>query len=220
VKSEHQRTNRNLLVSWRALALAFLLGAPILLFAAPLTIDEGVLDHIVIHSTDFPEEVGVVVRRFPADKADLGTGESDEVKHAQRKAAAESMQKKGPTMLAAQIVTELTGSPAFKYVKESEDEVPEDAVVVEGRFTMIQPGSRAKRWLVGFGKGKSGIQIEGTVKNAKGELLAEFTHMRNSGIGVAGGNYEKFLTDDCRDVGTDVATFLKRWAVGKSLSED
>lgn len=211
---------REPIVPGRALALVLLLAAPALAFAAPLTIDEGVLDHIVIHGTDFPEDVGVVVRRFPADEADLGTGDSDEVKHAQRKAAAEGMQKKGPTMLAAQIVTELTGSSAFRYVKESEDEAPEDAVVVEGRFTMIQPGSRAKRWLVGFGKGKSGIRVEGTIKTAKGELLAEFTHMRNSGIGLAGGDYEKFLTDDTRDVGTDIAAFLKRWATGKSLSED
>jgi len=188
--------------------------------AAPLTVDEGILDHLVVHTTELPKDSGLLISLFSAEKADLGTGDTTEDKYQKRKDAAESIQKKGPVILASQIVTELTGKATFSYVKEAGGEIPSDALVVEGRFTVIQPGSRAKRWLVGFGKGKSGVQVEGTVKNAKGELLAEFTHMRNSGIGLAGGDYEKFLTDDTRDVGIDIAEFLRRWASGRSLAKE
>ena len=83
----------------------------------------------------------------------------------------------------------------------------------------MRRGSRAKRWALGFGAGKSGIAVEGTIKNAKGEVLAEFKHMRHSGIGIAGGDYVKFLSDDTKDVARDIGLFLKRWASGGDLKE-
>ena len=93
-------------------------------------------------------------------------------------------------------------------------------MVVEGRFVAIEPGSKAKRYWGGFGAGKSGVQVSGTVKDSSGKVLAEFTHMKNSGIGMFGGNYVKFLSDDTRDVGQDIATFLGRWAGGEDLQKD
>jgi hypothetical protein len=40
-----------------------------------------------------------------------------------------------------------------------------------------------------------------------------------SGIGVGGGDYTKFLLDDTRDVGRDLARFLIRWATGQDLGK-
>jgi hypothetical protein len=133
--------------------------------------------------------------------------------------AAQMMQREGPRILAESIVQTLSVGGAYKVVKESEEAAPEGALVVEGRFTRINPGSRAKRWAVGFSAGKSGVEVEGTVKTSKGEVLAEFRHMRHSGIGLAGGDYMKFLTDDTRDVGRDIALFLKKWATGGNLHD-
>ena len=47
-----------------------------------------------------------------------------------------------------------------------------------------------------------------------------FNRERHSGIGLMGGDYVKFLSDDARDVGIDIATFLATWAAGGNLHED
>jgi hypothetical protein len=64
------------------------------------------------------------------------------------------------------------------------------------------------------------VQVEGTVSDASGALLAEFKHMKHSGIGLAGGDYLKFLSDDTKDVGSDIGEFLNRWVSGGDLRKD
>jgi len=182
-----------------------------------MTIREGVLDEIELKSLGLPKDVGVIVRKFSAERADLGTAEKGD--NPKRVEAAKMMQREAPRMLGETLVETLSLGGTFVFAKESEETPPENAVVVEGRFTMINPGSRAKRW-VAPGAGKSGIAVEGTVKNAKGEVLAEFRHTRHSGIGLAGGDYVKFLSDDTKDVARDMAVFLKRWATGGNLHEE
>jgi len=91
------------------------------------------------------------------------------------------------------------------------------ALIIEGRFTVMNPGSKAKRYWGGFGAGKSGVGVEGKVTAAAGNVLAEFKHRKHSGIGLAGGDYFKFMSDDTKDVGEDIARFLGAWATGKSL---
>jgi hypothetical protein len=183
----------------------------------PVKIRDGVLDEIDLNALTPPKDATVIIRRFPADRADLGTAEKGD--NQRRVDAAQMMQREGPRILAESIVQTLSVGGAYKVVKESEEAAPEGALVVEGRFTRINPGSRAKRWAVGFSAGKSGVEVEGTVKTSKGEVLAEFRHMRHSGIGLAGGDYMKFLTDDTRDVGRDIALFLKKWATGGNLHD-
>ena len=182
-----------------------------------MTIKEGVLDELTIKTLKSPDGVGVIVRRFPTDNANLGTAEKGD--NEKRLDAVNIMKREAPMVLADQIVKVLGLGGTYKYAREAEGEsLPEDAIVVEGRFTLINPGSRAKRWA--FFAGHSGIEVAGTVKDAHGNLLAEFTHRRGSGVGLAGGDYVKFLMDDTRDVGSDIALFLKRWASGGDLSKD
>jgi hypothetical protein len=183
-----------------------------------MQIKEGVLDEITLKTLNAPKDVGVIIRQFSADRADLGTAERGD--NEKRVDAATMMKREGPRVLAEEIVKVLSLGGAYLFARESDESVPENAIVVEGRFTKIDPGSRAKRWAVGFGAGKSGISVEGSVKNAAGEVLAEFSHTRKSGIGVGGGDYVKFLMDDTRDVAADLALFLKRWATGGNLHED
>ena len=97
--------------------------------------------------------------------------------------------------------------------------IPDGAIVVEGSFTQLDPGSKAKRYWVGFGAGKSGTEVEGTVKDAAGNLLAKFRQKRIAAIGVFGGDYVKKMTSDCESIGEDVAEFLSAWAKGKPLKE-
>ena len=93
-----------------------------------------------------------------------------------------------------------------------------DAIVIEGKFTEMDPGSRAKRYLVGFGAGKSGVSVEGSVTSADGKVLAEFAQRRIGVMGVAGGNSLDKLQSDTRDIGEDIAKFLSAWAKGQKLN--
>ncbi|HZE88478.1 MAG TPA: DUF4410 domain-containing protein [Verrucomicrobiae bacterium] len=208
---------------WSALALVaavFALGTGAARTEEPtMSIREGVLDEIEIKALILPKDSRVVVRPFDASRADLGTAEAGD--NQKRVDAAKMMQRESPDMLADALVNTLELGGAFAGAKKTADAPGAKDLVVEGKIVMINPGSRAKRMtLVAAGKGKSGIGVEGTVKNAKGDVLATFRHTRHSGIGLAGGDYVKFLSDDTKDVGHDIAVFLKRWATGGDLHAD
>jgi len=88
------------------------------------------------------------------------------------------------------------------------DEAP--TVVLRWRCEVIDPGSRAKRYWVGFGAGRSGVGLAGSlVDRASGQELATFRHQKESGIGVAGGDYMKFLRDDATETARDIGTMLR-----------
>jgi hypothetical protein len=83
------------------------------------------------------------------------------------------------------------------------------ALIVRGKLTKMDPGSQAKRYWVGFGAGKSLVEVAGEVSDGASNVpLLRFKHAKASGIGLFGGGYEKFLTDDLHDVGKDVGRML------------
>jgi len=82
-------------------------------------------------------------------------------------------------------------------------------LVVRGKVTQMNPGSKALRYWVSFGAGQSRVEVSGEVIDAlSNTVLVRFVHARSSGIGALGGDYQKFLTDDTRDVGEDVGKML------------
>ena len=184
----------------------------------PSKVRNGVLDEIDLAGAPPSKEARVVVRLFGTGSADAGTAK--EKKHERREEAVKILKGEGPRMLAEAIVGKLSSEGTFAAVAKSEDPAGDGDIVVEGEFVVINPGSRAKRYWGGFGAGKSGIGVEGRIVNAAGEVLATFKHMLHSGIGIGGGDYVKFLSDDTKDVGTDIATFLSRWATGGDLHDD
>jgi len=207
----------SLIVAASLFVATFTAGSDVVAEEQTMSIREGVLDEIELKAVMLPKDSTVLVRLFNADRADLGTAEAGD--NQKRVDAAKMMQRESPDMLAEAIVSTLQLGGAFVSAKKTADAPTGKDLVVEGTFTMINPGKRAMRW-VAPGAGKSGIAVDGTVKNAKGEVLATFKHMRHSGIGLGGGDYVKFLTDDTKDVGHDIAVFLKRWATGGDLHAD
>ena len=183
----------------------------------PSTIEKGVLDRIVLEVAALPAKAPLIIRRFPAQEASTGTAEKGD--NEQRTEAVRMIKNEAPRLLAESIVKNL-GTGGFGSVTESQEPPPEGSLVLEGRFTVIDPGSRAKRFWAGFGAGKSGVAVEGTLKDAQGRLMATFSHRRHSGIGLGGGDYVKFLSDDTRDVGHDIAVFLNRWSSGGDLTKE
>jgi len=186
----------------------------------PLNIEDGVLDKIHLKVPTISAGVPILIRSFSTEGVDLGTG-GENAKNERRSDAAKTMVKVAPELLIEAFKSSILESHAFGELLPADvATVPENALVIEGGFTRIDPGSRAKRYWGGFGAGKSGVQVTGTVKDASGTVLAEFTHMKHSGIGIGGGDYVKFLSDDSKDIGHDVALFLAKWATGGDLHED
>jgi hypothetical protein len=95
--------------------------------------------------------------------------------------------------------------------------VPAGALVVEGKFVTFDPGSRTKRYLAGFGAGKSSVKVVGTVTDSAGRTLATFEQRRGGAMGIGGGDSLEKMMSDSRSIGEDVATFIARWARGESL---
>jgi len=151
----------------------------------------------------------LLVRPFDASDAELGTGEEGG-KPKQVEAAAK-MQRDAPVILADEMVEELTALGYFSNVRLDTGEQLENAVIIEGQFTKLNPGSRAKRYLVGFGAGREVMEIKGTFRGSKGEVLAEFTQERISVMGLGGGDYQKKMASGMRLFADDVRAFLEAW---------
>jgi hypothetical protein len=136
-----------------------------------------------------------------------------------RQQEAKTMQNEGPRVLGERFVAALEKSGPFKSVRvlKAEEAVPDGALVVEGRFVTLDPGSRTKRYLAGFGAGKSSVKVAGSVKDSAGKTLATFEQRRVGSMGMGGGDSLGKLMSDSRSIGEDIAKFLAKWARGESL---
>jgi hypothetical protein len=174
------------------------------------TLQGGILDEMALYVEMVPSR-RVAIRPFSASDTDIVKGEKkDETK---------TLQADGPRVLAERLAAKLKELGPFTDVTiiTKDDTVPEGAVVVEGSFTELDPGSRAKRYFVGFGSGKSAITVKGTVKSADGAVLATFQHRRIGVMGMGGGDSLGKLVSDTKNLGEDVAKFMSAWASGKKL---
>src|SRR5262245_12584866 len=181
------------------------------------TIDEGLLDEIrIYHVIPASHTVAIAVRPFSATDADLTA--SGQMKGELPKET-KDLQERGPKLLLTELVDKLKLSGAFTEVTalDAAASPPAGAFVVEGRFTLIDPGSRAKRAFVGFGSGKSGVAVAGSVKAADGTLFATFAQKRIGVMGIGGGDSTGKLVKDTTSIGEDIAGFLAAWSNGKKL---
>jgi Domain of unknown function (DUF4410) len=187
---------------------------------APIkTIEDGALDNIelFVAALEQAPSLTVVIKPFDASAADLGTG--GKTGKDTRQQEARTMQNEGPRVLGERFVSTLEKGGPFKSVRglKADETVPEGALVVEGRFVTLDPGSRAKRAFPGFGAGKSSVKIVGSVKDSTGRTLATFDQRRIGAVGMGGGDSLGKLMSDSRSIGEDIAKFLAKWARGDSL---
>ena len=85
-------------------------------------------------------------------------------------------------------------------------------LLVRGKVTAMNPGSRALRYFVGFGVGSSIAGIQGEVVDAQsGNVFLKFKHARASSAGAFGGNYEKLMTNDTNNVAEDIGKMLLKF---------
>ena len=173
------------------------------------TIEDGALDEIKLYVDKLPSAAKVAIRPFSATDTDLteGAKDSEDTK---------KMQAEAPAMLSDSFAARIKKlAPATEVsILTADAAVPAGAVVFEGQFIEMDPGSMAKRMFIGYGAGKSGVTAKGTLKSADGTLLAEFQQRR---IGMRSRGLE-MLRDDTKQIGEDLAEFLNKWATGKKLN--
>ena len=175
-------------------------------------IEDGILDEIQLFVEKIPEpHKRVLIQPFTSDGAKLGTGAAGGDQEEQDESRL--MQKEGPALLVEALSQELRARNTFVPVKDDE---PYD-LVVSGRFVELNPGSRVKRYFVGFGAGKAAVGVAGEVKDSTGRTVANFRQRRIAVGGWGGGDSVKKMRDDSRSIGKDLANFLHAWAAGKRL---
>ena len=171
------------------------------------TVKDGVLDQMQLYVEKPPSTVRAAMKPFSSEGV---KGDSEETK---------KMKVDAPGMLAERFALKLKELGPFTDVSSlAPGASPADVLIVEGKFTEMDPGSRAVRSLVGFGAGKSGVSVEGSITSADGKVLAQFEQRRVGVMGVAGGNSLDKLQSDTRDIGEDIAKFLSAWAKGQKLN--
>ena len=84
-------------------------------------------------------------------------------------------------------------------------------LLVRAKVESLSPGSRAKRYVGGFGAGAAGTKISGDlVDSASGKVLAHFSQERRSAgsFKFAGGNDQQVMRDSIHAVAEDIAHIL------------
>jgi hypothetical protein len=175
------------------------------------TVKDGILDEVKLFTATPPASKVVVIHPFSATDADIVNGDKGQETKKMQTTAPDILLQRGD--LEAQV----DGWFHRRVGARGRQPPPADAIVVDGKFTEMDPGSRAKRYFVGFGAGKSGVTVEGSVKASDGTVLATFRQRRVGVMGVGGGDSMEKLVDDTKAIGEDIAKFLSAWATGKKL---
>lgn len=97
---------------------------------------------------------------------------------------------------------------------DTADKAPNSAksLIVRGSVLDLSPGSRAKRYLAGYGAGAAGTKLNGEIVDAaSGQVLVRFTQERRSGgtFKFGGGNDMDVMRDSIHAVGQDIAHMLE-----------
>ena len=119
----------------------------------------------------------------------------------------------------SELVRRLRDTGLFRRVVNlSETDFPGDAgqaLRLRGTITRLGRGSRAVRYLVGFGAGSTRAQAETQFVDARSSRVVLVTADRRLGsMGLFGGDSEDFLKESFDDMARDLAKFLVRLAKG------
>ena len=151
----------------------------------------------------------VVVRQFKVTEPELNDAED-------RKLAAEM-----PLFLQGELVRRFREGGLFtRVVNASEtDYTPgaEKTLVLEDEITRLAPGSRALRYWVGFGAGRSKAQTEIRFVDAQSsQPVLVIADRRVAAYGVFGGDSREHLRESFDDMARDRAKFLVRLSKGEA----
>jgi hypothetical protein len=113
--------------------------------------------------------------------------------------------------LTLSIEAEMKKRKLFKNVIENGD-VKEKAVIIEGSFTEFNGGSRALRFWVGFGAGKTYLSVKGRLIDAQsGKELATFKDQETGFKGMASmESFEDLFPHQAKSLGEHIGEFIEK----------
>jgi hypothetical protein len=96
---------------------------------------------------------------------------------------------------------------------DTAEKAPKSAktLILRGKVERLSPGSRAKRYVAGFGAGAAGTKVSGELVDARsGKVLVRFTQERRSGgtFKFAGGKDMDVMRDAIHAAGKDIAHII------------
>jgi len=155
----------------------------------------------------------IAIERFPVNDPEVKSDED-------RKMAALM-----PDYLQTELVRRLRAAALFgRVVNLSESPLAAEAepvLRVEGSITRLEPGSRALRYLVGFGAGRTQAQAEMRFVDVQtGQVVMVTADRRVAAYGVFGGDSEDHLRESFGDMARDLAKFLERLSKGQAPRQD
>ncbi len=147
----------------------------------------------------------IVIKDFSTDKA---TYERIDEEERPRVEALKPLIVKNLTL---SLEAEMKKRKLFKNVVTNA-EVKERAVIVEGMFTEFNGGSRALRFWVGFGAGKTYLKVKGRLVDAQsGSELATFEDQETGYKGVASlESLDDLFPHQAKSLGENIGEFIQQ----------
>ena len=120
-----------------------------------------------------------------------------------------------PVALQSELVARLRATGLFdRVVNLGETQVTpgeQPALKLEGTITKLDPGSRALRYVVGFGAGAAKAQAETRLVDVQtGKVMVVTADRREAFFGIFGGDSEDHMREALSDMARDYARFMVR----------
>lgn len=132
-------------------------------------------------------------------------------------------------LLKHELVKQLSDSGAFARVTDdrsilSRAKVSSGKVLtLETSFSELDPGSRALRYFVGWGAGRTKVQVESEIRDAATKQLYFKASNRKIGLGpgkVFGGESQAFILESLNEIAEAHGAFMKRIASGEQAGKE
>jgi len=195
--------------SWRWIVTGALLFAFAGLCQAA---EEYVLDRYEVKSAAASSNAPILIKDFSTENTDFG-----KLKKEKQQETASMMKRAAPSAFTESLKTRLDESGAFGNVGEyGDDPAAEGSLLLEGEFTVLDPGNRAKRYWAMGAAGKSRICFVGRVRDAGGAEMVTFEDCRTGiGLWTVGGNSAGLMMADLDHAAEALTNVLAAWARGE-----
>jgi hypothetical protein len=124
-------------------------------------------------------------------------------------------------LLKHELVKQLSDSGAFARVTDDRSILSRanassgKVLTLEASFSELDPGSRALRWFVGWGAGRTKVQVESEIRDPATRQLYFKASNRKIGLGpgkVFGGESQAFILESLNEIAEAHGAFFKRIA--------
>ena len=163
---------------------------------------KAVVDFNQFNGSAISKDSPVHVHLFSIEETDLGDPQYIDT--------AKTMAASAPHLLATDIVMRLRAAGFTKVTLDaSENQGEEHSYNIQGKFTVLEPGSQDLRRWIGFGAGKSKVGVEGSLSDATGAAIGSFSDC-DSGLGW--GKSAPQMKEEASTIGDAIGNIIVSWS--------